>query len=121
MKYTAINFEDKLSRFSEHWSPKIIARMNDYHFKLVKFQGEFVWHRHADTDEVFIALDGQMGIDFRDGKVILTAGEMMVVPKGVEHKPYAEKECKILLIEPAGTVNTGDARGDLTAEDNVWI
>ena len=121
MKYDAINFENKLKKFSEHWSPKIIAQMNDYHFKLVKFQGDFVWHRHADTDEVFIALDGEMGIEFREGKVILTTGEMFVVPRGVEHKPFAEKECKILLIEPAGTVNTGDAGGDLTSEDNVWI
>jgi len=121
MKYNAINFEKKLKKFSEHWSPKIIARMNDYHFKLVKFQGDFVWHRHADTDEVFIALDGKMSIEFREGKVALTAGEMFVVPRGVEHKPFAEKECKILLIEPAGTVNTGDAGGDLTAADNVWI
>lgn len=121
MKYNAINFENKLKKFSEHWSPKIIAQMNDYHFKLVKFQGDFVWHRHSDTDEVFIALDGEMGIEFREGKVALTAGEMFVVPKGVAHKPFAKNECKILLIEPAGTVNTGDAGGDLAAEDNVWI
>ena len=121
MAYMAINFENKLEKFSEHWSPKIIAQMNDYHFKLVKFQGDFVWHQHADTDEVFIALDGEMSIDFRDGKVNLKAGEMFVVPAGVEHKPFAEKECKILLIEPAGTVNTGDAGGSLTTADDVWI
>ena len=121
MAYNAINFENKLKKFSEHWSPKIIAQMNDYHFKLVKFQGDFVWHQHADTDEVFIALDGEMSIEFRDGKVNLRAGEMFVVPAGVEHKPIAEKECKILLIEPAGTVNTGDAGGSLTAEHDVWI
>ena len=121
MNYSPINLEEKLAGFSEHWSPKIIARMNDYHFKLVKFKGEFVWHSHADTDEVFIVLDGAMRIDFRDGGIDLKAGEMFVVPKGVEHKPFAEKECKIMLVEPAGTVNTGDAGGDLTAEDNVWI
>jgi mannose-6-phosphate isomerase-like protein (cupin superfamily) len=121
MKYAAINFEDKLAKFSEHWSPKIIAQMNDYHFKLVKFQGDFVWHNHTETDEVFMVLDGEMGIEFRDGKVTLNAGEMFVVPREVEHKPFADKECKILLIEPAGTVNTGDAGSDLTAEDNVWI
>ena len=121
MEYSAINLKEKLNRFSEHWSPKIIAQMNDYHFKLVKFQGDFVWHSHADTDEVFISLDGEMSIEFRDGKVDLKAGEMFVVPKGVEHKPFAEKECKIMLVEPAGTVNTGDVDGDLTAEDNVWI
>jgi mannose-6-phosphate isomerase-like protein (cupin superfamily) len=121
MDYSAINFEEKFVNFSEHWSPKIIAQMNDYHFKLVKFRGEFVWHSHAETDEVFIALDGEMGIEFRDGMVALKAGEMFVVPKGVEHKPFAANECKIMLIEPAGTVNTGDAGGDLTADDNVWI
>ncbi len=122
MKYSAINLKEKLTRFSEHWCPKIIAQMNDYHFKLVKFQGDFVWHSHDDTDETFIVLDGEMSIDFRDGKVDLKAGEMFVVPKGVEHKPFAEKECKVMLVEPAGTINTGNADGgDLTAEDNVWI
>ena len=121
MKYSAINFEEKLAKFSEHWSPKIVAQMNDYHFKLVKFQGEFVWHNHINTDEVFIVLDGQMAIDFRDGRVDLKTGEMLVVPKGVEHKPLAEDECKILLVEPAGTINTGNAGGELTVEDDVWI
>jgi len=121
MKYSALNLEEKFARFSDHWSPKIIAQMNDYHFKLVKLQGDFVWHSHADTDEVFITLDGEMSIEFRDGKVDLQAGEMFVVPRGVEHKPLAEKECKIMLIEPAGTINTGDAGGDFTAEDDVWI
>ena len=121
MKYSAINLKDKLAKFSKHWSPKIIAKMNDYHFKLVKFQGDFVWHNHPDTDEVFITLDGEMSIEFRDGKVDLKAGEVYVVPKGVEHKPLAEKECKIMLVEPAGTVNTGDVGGEMTAEDNVWI
>lgn len=121
MNYSPINFEEKLVKFSEHWSPKIIAQMNDYHFKLVKLHGDFVWHSHADTDEVFIILDGAMIIEFRDGKVNLQKGEMFVVPKSVEHKPLAEKECKIMLIEPAGTVNTGDTGGDLTADNNVWI
>jgi mannose-6-phosphate isomerase-like protein (cupin superfamily) len=91
--------------------------MNDNHFKLVKIQGDFVWHKHDDTDEVFIALEGEMRIDFRDKKVEIKTGEMIVVPKGIEHKPFAEKECKIMLIEPAGTVNTG---GEKTAEDE-WI
>jgi mannose-6-phosphate isomerase-like protein (cupin superfamily) len=121
MDYSAINFEEKFVKFSEHWSPKIIAKMNDYDFKLVKFRGEFVWHSHAETDEVFIALDGEMSIEFRDGMVALKTGEMFVVPKGVEHKSFAANECKIMLIEPAGTVNTGDAGGDLTADDDVWI
>jgi len=121
MKYTPINLDEKLAKFSDYWSPKIIAQMNDYHFKLVKFQGEFIWHSHSDTDEVFITLDGEMAIEFRDGKVELKSGELFVVPKNVEHRPCAEKECKIMLVEPAGTVNTGDAGGDLIAKDNVWI
>jgi len=121
MSYSAINFDDRLTRFTEHWSPKIIARMNDYHFKLVKLQGDFVWHRHADTDEVFIVFEGEMRIDFRDGKVEMNTGEMFVVPKGIEHKPFSEKECVVMLVEPAGTINTGDAGGSMTARDNVWI
>ena len=121
MDYKPINLEDKLSKFSDHWSPKIIAQMNDYHFKLVKFQGDFVWHNHEDTDEVFFTLDGEMSIEFRDGKVDLKSGELFVVPRGVEHKPFAANECKIMLVEPAGTINTGDVGGDLTVEENVWI
>jgi mannose-6-phosphate isomerase-like protein (cupin superfamily) len=121
MRYTPINLHEKLAQFSDHWSPKIIAQMNDYHFKLVKFQGDFIWHSHSDTDEVFITLDGEMTIEFRGGKVELKTGELFVVPKKVEHRPCAEKECKIMLVEPAGTVNTGDTGGDLTAKDNVWI
>ena len=121
MEFKPINFEEKLSRFSEHWAPKVIARMNDYRFKVVKLQGEFVWHRHDHTDEVFIVLDGEMSIAFREGSGALKAGEMFVVPRGGEHKPFAEVECKVLLVEPAGTVNTGDAGGEMTAEDDVWI
>ena len=121
MEYTSINLREKFSQFSDHWSPRIIAQMNDYHFKLVKLQGDFVWHSHDDTDEVFIVIDGEMSIEFREGKVALKTGEMFVVPKGNEHKPHSEKECRILLVEPAGTVNTGDAGGEMTAEDNIWI
>jgi mannose-6-phosphate isomerase-like protein (cupin superfamily) len=121
MTYQPINFQAKLSKFSEQWSPKIIAQMNDYHFKIVKVQGEFVWHDHPETDEVFIVLKGQLEIQFRDGKVILNEGEMFVVPKGIEHKPLAEGECHILLVEPAGTVNTGDIVNERTAANNVWI
>ncbi len=95
--------------------------MNDYQFKLAKIQGEFVWHSHADTDEVFIVIDGCLDIEFRDGKVTLQTGEMFVVPKGVEHKPVAQNECQIMLVEPAGTVNTGEAGGDLTAENDCWV
>lgn len=121
MEYEAINFQEKLARFSDHFAPKIIARMNDYHFKLVKSLGDFVWHSHADTDEVFIIIDGELTIEFRDGRVRLKAGEMFVIPKGIEHRPVAEKECHLMLIEPAGTVNTGDSGGELTAADNVWV
>ncbi|HZF37361.1 MAG TPA: cupin domain-containing protein [Blastocatellia bacterium] len=121
MENTAINFRQKLGKFSERWSPKVIAQMNDYQFKLVKIQGEFVWHSHAETDDVFIVLEGAMSIELPGGRVDLKAGEMFVVPKGVEHKPVAENECKILLVEPVGTINTGDAGGALTAEDDVWI
>ena len=121
MTYSPINFADKLAKFSDRWSPKIIAQMNDYHFKLVKLQGEFVWHAHDDTDEVFIVLDGAMTIHFRDGEVRLNSGEMFVIPRGVEHKPFAKEECRIMLVEPAGTPNTGDARSELTAKDGVWV
>jgi mannose-6-phosphate isomerase-like protein (cupin superfamily) len=121
MAYAPINFAAKFARFSEHWSPKIVAQMNDYHFKLVRIQGEFVWHSHADTDEVFIVLDGQMTIHFRDGEVLLRSGEMFVIPKGVEHKPFTNQECKIMLVERGGTINTGDVQSDLTAKDGVWV
>ena len=118
---TAINLLEKLSKFSDHWSPKIVARMNEYHFKLVKFQGEFVWHDHKDTDEVFMVLDGEMTIHLRDGEVPVRKGEMFVIPKGVEHKTSAEVECCAMLVETAGTVNTGDAGGDKTAPSDTWI
>jgi mannose-6-phosphate isomerase-like protein (cupin superfamily) len=116
-----INLEDKLSKFSEHWSPKVIAEMNDYQFKLVKIEGDFVWHDHPDTDEVFIVIEGTMQIEFEDRTIELSEGEMLVVPKGVRHKPYAEEECKVMLVEPRGVVNTGDAEGDLTAPNDDWI
>ncbi len=121
MGYTAINFKQKLGLFDEQWSPKVIAEMNDYQFKIVKLQGDFVWHDHKTTDETFIVLEGDLRIDFRDGAVHVRAGEMFVVPKGVEHKPYAEKEVKMLLIEPRGILNTGDEGGERTARNDVWI
>ena len=121
MNYQPINLEEKLTKFSEHWSPKIIAKLNDYHLKLAKVQGEFIWHDHPETDELFIVVKGQLDILFRDGKVTLNEGEMFVVPKGVEHKPVAENECHILLIEPAGTVNTGDTLNEKTAPNDIWI
>lgn len=98
-----------------------MAEMNDYQFKLAKVQGEFVWHDHPDTDEVFIVLDGTLEIEFRDGKVTLKSGEMFVIPMGVEHKPVAQSECAIMLIEPRGVVNTGEVGNKLTAENDVWV
>jgi mannose-6-phosphate isomerase-like protein (cupin superfamily) len=121
MSVKKINLKDKLSKFSEHWSPRIIAEMNNYQFKLAKIKGEFVWHDHKDTDEVFIVIEGTMSIEFRDGAVDLGEGELCVVPKGVEHKPYAENECKIMLVEPRGVVNTGDAVSEFTASNDVWV
>jgi mannose-6-phosphate isomerase-like protein (cupin superfamily) len=122
MQHKSINFKDKLSLFSEQWSPKVVAEMNDYQFKVVKLEGDFVWHDHQDTDESFIVLKGSLRIDFRDGCVVLSEGEMYVVPKGVEHKPYAEKEVEVLLIEPKGVLNTGDGEvSERTATNDVWI
>ncbi len=121
MRYQAINFGKKFALFSEQWQPKVIAEMNDYQFKVVKLQGDFIWHDHKDTDETFIVLDGVLRIDFRDGAVHVSVGEMFVVPKGVEHKPYAEQEVKLLLIEPRAVLNTGHEGGDRTAENDVWI
>jgi len=121
MRYEPINLREKFAKFSDQWAPKIVAQMNDYHLKLVKIQGDFAWHRHDDTDEVFLVLKGAMAIHFSDGVVKLTSGEMFVVPKGVLHTTSADDECKIMLVERAGTVNTGDARSDRTAADGVWI
>jgi len=121
MNYQAIDVKEKLTLFSEHWSPKIIAQMNDYHFKIAKIQGEFVWHDHPETDEVFIILKGKLQIQFRNGSVTLNEGDMFVVPKEVEHKPVAEQECHIMLVESVGTLNTGDVVNDKTAPNDVWI
>jgi mannose-6-phosphate isomerase-like protein (cupin superfamily) len=121
MTYEAINFSNKFNLFREQWQPKVIAEMNNYQFKVAKLQGDFIWHDHKDTDETFIVLDGVLRIDFRDGAVLVSAGEMFVVPKGVEHKPCAEHEVKLLLIEPRGVLNTGLEGGERTAENDVWI
>jgi len=121
MPYQALNLHQKLNLIDEFWSPRVIAEMNDYQFKLVRVEGEFVWHDHPDTDETFIVLDGSLRIDFRDGHVVVNPGEMFVVPAGVEHRPCAENEVKMLLIEPRGVVNTGAVGGELTAEGDQWI
>jgi mannose-6-phosphate isomerase-like protein (cupin superfamily) len=121
-KYAAINFNEKLSLFHDQWRPRIIAALNDYHFKLVKIEGDFIWHQHADSDEAFIVLNGNLRIDFEDGHVDIKEGEMFVVPKGVPHKPFSETEVEILLIEPQGIPNTGDLEaGEHTATDGIWI
>tara|TARA_E500000178_G_scaffold46093_1_gene41327 strand:- start:1227 stop:1586 length:360 start_codon:yes stop_codon:yes gene_type:complete len=116
-----INLKSKFKEFNETWSPKVIAEMNDYQFKLVKIKDEFVWHKHKDTDEVFIVVEGKINIEFEDQIVELNAGEMIVVPKGKKHKPYATEEAKIMLVEPRGIINTGDIESDLTAKNDQWI
>jgi mannose-6-phosphate isomerase-like protein (cupin superfamily) len=121
MPSDVVNLRDKLDRFSGLWSPRVVAEMNDYQFKLAKIRGEFVWHDHRDTDEVFLVIAGEMSIEFRDGVTHLSEGEMCVVPRGTEHKPYAENECHVLLVEPRGVVNTGEAGGALQAENDVWV
>jgi mannose-6-phosphate isomerase-like protein (cupin superfamily) len=118
---TPINFQDKLAKIPDLWQPRVVAEMNDYQFKLVRIEGDFIWHDHAETDETFIILDGTLRIDFRDDSVTLGPGEMFVVPKGVEHKPYAEKEVRMMLIEPRGTLNTGEEGGERTARNDLWI
>ena len=116
-----INLEQKFSLFSEHWTPKIVGELNGQHVKIAKVKGEFVWHDHPDTDEVFVVIEGSLNIEFRDGMVSLESGEMFVIPKGVEHKPSASSECKIMLIEPQGVINTGDTNSELTAKNDVWV
>ncbi len=119
--YQSLNFGQKIDKIDQHWSPRVIAEMNDYQFKVMKLLGDFIWHDHHDTDETFIVLEGQLRIDFRDGHVLISAGEMYVVPKGVEHKPSAEQEVKLLLIEPKGVLNTGSQGGERTAVNDLWI
>ena len=121
MSYKVINFSEKFGLIDEQWQPKVIAEMNDYQFKLVRLQGDFIWHDHKETDETFVVIDGVLRIDFRNGAVEISAEEMFIVPKGVEHKPYAQKEVKVLLIEPRGTLNTGHQGGERTAANDVWI
>ena len=116
-----INIKDKFAQFSDHWSPKIIAEMNDYQFKLVKIIGDFVWHHHDSTDEVFIVMKGRMKIQLEKNTIELNEGEMYVVEKGVQHKPFAEEECLIMIVEPRGVLNTGNTTGELTASNDVWI
>ena len=121
MKDLKINISKKFNKIQDLWKPRVIAEMNNYQFKLAKVKDEFIWHSHDDTDEVFLVIEGLLVIYFRTHEVELRKGEMYVVPKGVEHKPYAKEECQIMLIEPKGVVNTGSKRNQFTAENDVWI
>lgn len=116
-----VNFKQKLALFDENWTPKVVAQMNNYQFKLVKLSGEFVWHAHQDTDETFICIKGNLKIAMPNTTITLNPGELFVVPKGVKHKPIAEEECHVMIIEPTGVVNTGKEHSVLTAENDVWI
>ena len=116
-----VNFKDKFKKFSDQWPPKVIAELNVSHFKLVKIQNDFIWHKHIDTDEVFIVIEGEMFIEFKNETIKLEAGEMIVVPKGTEHRPFANDEASIMLVEPRGIVNTGDKIDKLTAPNDQWI
>ena len=116
-----INLISMYKKITEYWSPKVVAEMNDYQFKLAKIKNDFIWHSHEDTDETFIVIEGKINIEFEDETVELSEGEMIVVPKGKKHRPYADKEAKIMLIEPKGVRNTGDIVNDLTSDDNQWI
>src|SRR3954453_5437645 len=118
---TAIDLSAKAAAIAEQWSPRVVAELNDYQFKIVRIEGDFVWHTHPETDEAFFVITGDLRIDFRDGAVTIGPGELYVVPKGIEHKPFAATEVKMMLIEPKGVTNTGDAGGDRTAQNDIWI
>ena len=119
--YRAINFAEKLSQITDRWQPRVMAELNDYQFKIVKIEGDFIWHDHPETDEAFIVLEGTLLIDMPDGTVSIGAGEMHVVPKGVRHRPRAQGVVSMILIEPKGTLNTGREGGERTAENDLWI
>ena len=120
-KNIKINFREKFEKFSEYWKPKVITELNDYQFKLVKIKGDFIWHNHEETDEAFIVLDGKIFIEFEEKIEEINKGEMIIVPKGIKHRPYAKTEAKIMIIEPKGVVNTGEILDKLTAPNDDWI
>jgi mannose-6-phosphate isomerase-like protein (cupin superfamily) len=120
-RHRGIDLAAKAAQIPAQWSPRVVAELNDYQCKVVRIEGDFVWHDHPDTDELFLVLEGELRIDFRDGAVTLGPGELYIVPRGVEHKPYAAREVKLLLVEPRGVPNTGSSGGALTAENDVWI
>ena len=116
-----INFLSKFNKFDELWSPKVIAEMNDYQFKLAKIKNDFIWHSHEETDETFIVIKGSMSIEFENETIKLNEGEMIVVPKGKKHRPFADEEAKIMLIEPRDISNTGNIVSELTSDNDQWI
>jgi mannose-6-phosphate isomerase-like protein (cupin superfamily) len=116
-----INLAEKFGLFTETWSPRILAELNGQHVKLARLEGEFVWHSHEEEDELFLVVEGELRLLFRDGEVLLGPGELCVVPRGVEHKPVAEEQVQVLLLEPANTVNTGTAGGPRTVDAPEWI
>ena len=111
-----VNLEEKLSLFSDYWNPRIVGELNGQQVKLVKLQGEFVWHKHDNEDELFYVVKGVLKMEFRDRTVEINEGEFLIVPRGVEHKPVADNEVAVMLFEPASTLNTGNTRGELTRE-----
>ena len=121
MEHKGINLRQKIGMLKEHWQPRVVAELNEYQFKVVKLEGDFIWHDHRDTDEAFLVLEGQLRIDLPDGHVDVSEGELYVVPKGVRHKPYAEKEVQLMIIEPRGVPNTGHEGGPRTTKLDEWI
>tara|TARA_Y100000996_G_C22269529_1_gene539410 strand:- start:123 stop:500 length:378 start_codon:yes stop_codon:yes gene_type:complete len=121
VKIKKINLNQKFKKVYEYWQPKVIAEMNEYQFKLAKVKDEFIWHKHEETDETFFIIKGQLTIELKNEKLFLNKGEMVVIPKGVEHRPFADEECEIMLIEPKETVNTGNISNEMTAKNNQWI
>ena len=121
MKIEKINIHQKLKKINEHWSPRVFAVMNDYQFKLAKVKDEFIWHKHEETDEAFFVINGRLTIELKEEKVFLEKGEMVVIPSGVEHRPFAEEECEIMLIEPKETINTGNIISEMTVKNDQWV
>jgi mannose-6-phosphate isomerase-like protein (cupin superfamily) len=116
-----INLDDKFGRFHDHWHPRIAAELNGQHVKLAKLEGDFIWHQHEDEDELFLVVRGRLRLEFRDGAVELEPGEMLVVPRGVEHRPVAEEEVHVVVFEPVGTVNTGNTDNERTLRELDWV
>ena len=121
MNLRPIDIDEKFSLFTEHWSPKVIGKINNYLVKIGKLQGDFVWHKHDETDELFMVNKGVLRVDLRGGQVYVKKGQMFIVPKGLEHLTHADEECELIMFEPETTVNTGNVKGDKTVEKLDWI